>query len=121
MRRHLQALAGQRLRFVGVFARFGIKHGYRGPERTVLLRDVCLNSAPDAVVTDHIWFTCGKTFDRLHLHPGDLVVFNARVTEYEKGYQGRRAEETGEAWSARDYRLERPTQAEKIAGDRRPP
>lgn len=115
MRRHLQALAGQRLRFVGIFARFGTKNGYRGPERTLLLRDVCLYRAPDHILTDHLWFTCGKTFDQLHLHPGDQVIFDARVTEYNKGYQGRRAEESGEAWAARDYRLERPTRAEKIA------
>ena len=119
MRRSLQTLAGQRLRFVGVFLRFGTKHGYRGPERTLLLRDVCLESAPDQIVTDHLWFTCGKTFDQLHLHPGDRVIFNARVTMYEKGYHGRRAEESGESWSARDYRLERPTRAEKIT-DQRP-
>ena len=115
MRQQLKALNGQRLRFLGTFVRFGEKNGYRGPERTILFTDICRAEAPDAVLTDHLWFTCGKTFDRLHLRSGDQVVFNARVTAYEKGYQGRLAEERGEAWSAIDYRLERPTQAVKIS------
>ncbi|MCL5971970.1 MAG: hypothetical protein M1499_05350 [Firmicutes bacterium] len=118
MRKQLKTLNGQRLRFIGVFERFGTKRGWHGHEdRTILLKDVRRENAPDGIVTDHLWFTCGKTFDRLHLRPGDVVAFNARVTTYEKGYHGRRAEETGEAWSALDYRLERPTQAVKIAED----
>lgn len=118
MRKQLKALNGQRLRFFGVFERFGTKSGWHGHEdRTILLKDIRRENAPTHILTDHLWFTCGKTFDRLHLHPGDRVAFNARVTSYEKGYYGRRAEDTGEAWSALDYRLERPTQAVKIAKD----
>lgn len=44
MRRHLHALAGQRLRFVGIFARFGTKNGYRGP--AIPSMDQCGLDAP---------------------------------------------------------------------------
>ncbi|MBF8378501.1 hypothetical protein IW967_11610 [Alicyclobacillus mali] len=114
MRKKLEKLNGQRRRFQGRFVRFGTKHGWRGrAERTVLLADLVLVDDPENILTDHIWFTCGKTFDRLHLHPGDLVVFDARVAPYEKGYQGRRAEELGLDWYEVDYHLERPTKAIK--------
>jgi len=45
---------------------------------------------------------------------GDQVSFDARVSRYEKGHRGRRAEELGEYWSETDYRLERPTKASRI-------
>ena len=81
--------------------------------RTILLLDV--RRAQDGLLlTDHLWFTCGTTFDRLHLHPGDRIQFDARVAPNEKGYQGPRAEKTGEAWWEVDYRLERPTKAIKL-------
>ncbi len=109
MRKALMRLNGRRLRFTAQFERFGQKNGYKGPEETVLLTDVCLETGEQ--VTDHIWFVCGKTFDLLNLKAGCRIAFDARVGEYEKGYRGRRAEESGAAWSEIDYRLERPTKA----------
>ena len=114
MRKQLKMLEGRRLRFSARFERFGWKSGYMGPERTVLLTDVRFVPS-GGMATDHVWFTCGKTFDRLDLHPGDRIMFDARVGQYEKGYRGWRAERTGEAWSAVDYRLERPTKAVKLS------
>ncbi len=114
MRHTLQALDHERFTVEATFTRFGTKPGWRGASlRTILLTDV-RRAADASLLTDHLWFVCGKTFDRLHLHPGDRIRFDARVTAYEKGYHGRRAEATGEAWSAIDYRLERPTQAHKL-------
>lgn len=113
MRKSLKQINGQRTRFLAKFDRFGQKNGYMGQQKTILLKDVRVLET-GALATDHLWFTCGKTFDQLHLNPGDQISFDARVGQYEKGYQGRKAEETGEAWSKTDYHLERPTKAVKI-------
>ena len=94
-RKALKAFDHQRFTIQATVARFGQKRGWRGATlRTILLLDV--RRAQDGLLlTDHLWFTCGTTFDRLHLHPGDRIQFDARVAPYEKGYQGPRAEETG--------------------------
>jgi hypothetical protein len=114
----MKKLNGERLRFVGTVGRFGTKPAYRGPAiRTILLLDVHREGEPDQILTDHLWFNCGTTFDRLGLRPGDKVSFDARVSRYEKGYTGRRAWETGEAWSETDYRLERPTKAVRMRSE----
>jgi hypothetical protein len=114
VRNELKARAGQRFRVTATFERWGEKNGYRGRRlRTLLLRDIRL-AATGQVLTDHLWFTSGATWEYLGLEPGDKVAFDARVTWYEKGYMGARAERTGEAWSDVDYRLERPTKAEVI-------
>lgn len=107
MRKQLKKLNGQRFRVTATFNRFGTKDGFRGPEKTVLLTDI---KKDGALITDHLWFACGKTFESLELTAGDIIAFDARVTAYEKGYRGRRAE----AWTEVDYRLERPTKARKI-------
>lgn len=115
MRRELKKLDGERMRFVGTVERFGTKPAFRGPDiETILLVNVHSDDDPDTILTDHLWFACGTTFRRLGLRPGDRVSFDARVSRYEKGYRGRRAEELGEYWSETDYRLERPTKAARI-------
>lgn len=117
MRRELKKLNGERMRFVGTVERFGTKRAFRGPDiRTVLLTGVHREAEPDQLLTDHLWFTYTKTFTGLGLQPGDKISFDARVSLYEKGYSGRRAWETGEAWSATDYRLERPTKVVRLRG-----
>jgi len=114
MRKPLQSLNGQRLTIHATISRFGTKPGWHGATlSTVLLLDV-RRSTDNTPLTDHLWFTCGKQFAALHLQPGDRIQLDARVTPYEKGYHGRRAEATGEAWSALDYRLERPTRIHKL-------
>lgn len=113
MRKSLRKINGQRIRFRAIFERFGQKNGYMGPEKTILLKDVRILET-NAIATDHLWFACGKTFGRMGLKPGDHIAFDARVGQYEKGYQGRKAERTGEAWSETDYHLQRPTKAVKM-------
>ena len=108
-RKQLQARDGERLRFRAVFVRHGTKRGWHRPERTILLRDVTTLDNGQ-MVTTHLWFNLTKGFAALgELHEGDRVEFDARVTTYVKGYQGRRAEQRGEAWAAVDYKLNRPT------------
>ena len=110
MRKNLEVCNGDRLRFEGVVSRFGWKNGYKGPLRTLLLRDVVfVEDGRDA--TGHLWFTCGKWSEELGV--GDRIRFDARIDEYEKGYKGWR-EDVWDAPVERDYRLVRPTKIEKV-------
>ncbi|NOG73744.1 hypothetical protein [Roseicella sp. DB1501] len=113
MTRHvLENLNGRRFRCRAIIERFGTKNAFRGPPlTTLLLRDVT-DPMTGAVLTEHLWFTAGNWSEGLQ--PGDAIEFEARVTEYLKGYRGRR----DDVWGAPvrvDYRLERPTQVRKIA------
>ncbi|MBU2634768.1 MAG: hypothetical protein KJ674_06030 [Nanoarchaeota archaeon] len=67
------------------------------------------------VLTDHLWFTCGKRFDCLDLLEGELVQFDARVTEYLKGYQGGDEGSYEDVYGQElDYRLSFPTKVKKV-------
>ena len=76
-----------RERYRATVGRMGIKSNeFKGfPERTILLKDV-VNVATNEIVTDHLWFTVGKTLKELDLKEGDEITFNARVGSYKKGY-----------------------------------
>lgn len=68
------------------------------------------------VATEHLWFTMGKGFERLDLKEGDVVRFDACVTEYMKGYRGRRDEFDFEGESLeQDFRLSFPTKIRKVS------
>lgn len=114
MRQELAKIKGSRARFEGTFVRFGSKRGYKGyPEKTILLKDV-KSVSTGQVMSDHLWFTCGKRFDSLNLRENDIVRFDARVTPYEKGYKGYRDDEYGEFRPIEtDYRLSFPTNVVK--------
>ena len=88
MRKELKKIEEERLVFTGTFERKGIKTGYKGPEETVLLRNI--RDASGKLVTEHLWFNYTKGFAKHSLIPGCEVVFRARVKEYEKGYKGYR-------------------------------
>ena len=45
-----------------------------------------MNVDTGEVVTDHLWFTVGKTLKNLKLKEGDEITFYARVGTYRKGY-----------------------------------
>ncbi len=107
MRTGLKKLENQRLRFTAKIERFGFKSAFKGPDKpTVLLKDVRVLSTK-AIVTDHLWFTKGKTWEPCQV--GDIVEFDARVGVYEKGYKGWNWEAAIENPIETDYRLERPT------------
>ena|SRR5260221_306088 len=118
MREALQAQEGIRATFRGTVARFGTKPAYRGyPIPTVMLKDVM--DKKGTIVTDHLWMVQGKQIKALNLQEGDVVEFDARVTEYTKGYKGYR-EDVYDAPIEVDYRLSNPTKVRKImveAGD----
>lgn len=115
MREELAELCGKRRRFEGVFVRFGQKSGYKAVLTTILLQDV-KDVFSQKVVTDHLWFTMGKRFEALKLVEGDVVRFNARVTEYEKGYKGRQNEDDYDCKPVEtDYRLSFPSKFIKVS------
>ena len=107
MREQLQKLEGQRKRFTGIFERYSTKPGYDGrpPIRTILLKDI--QDCSNKIVSDHIWITEGLRFQKLGtLNVGDKISFDARVTEYYKGYINHNE---GLDYKQRDYRLSFPT------------
>mgnify|MGYP001435658383 CR=1 FL=1 len=99
-----------RLSFTATFSRFGTKTGWRRPEKTLLLQNVRFADG-GGLACDHIWFTCGKTWEMLNLEEGDHVRFDARVKRYEKGYFGSRTDVYKPATT--DYKLSHPTRISK--------
>ena len=111
MRKELQEINGKRTAFTAIVDRFGTKSSFRGPP----LPTICLKDVKDStgkVVTDHLWFTVGKTLKALELQPGDKITFDARVTEYYKGYKGHR-DDYDLPPVEKDYRLSLPTKVKK--------
>ena len=111
MRKELAARMGKRGQYTATFSRNGIKNGYKGPIRTVLLCDI--HDSTGKRVTDHLWMTEGKQLANLELQPGDKIRFESRVDEYVKGYQGRR-DDVYDAPIEIDYRLVYPTKFKKL-------
>ena len=106
MRKELASEAGQRKRFRAVFSRFGKKVNFKGySEETILLQQVT-DIETGKVVTDHIWFSYTKGFEKLNLTEGILLEFDARVKEYRKGYVNSRYKINN---SKKDYKLSNPT------------
>lgn len=102
----------QREKYKATFQRFGVRSGYKGDIKTVLLLDVIDQS--HKLVTSHLWLDCGKQFDKLQLKEGDFVQFYARVKIYEKGYQG--YNEFGEeGFPTIDYGLCYPSKVAKLS------
>ena len=114
MRDELAKIEDVRAVFTGVFVRFGEKRGYKGPEPTILLKDVRDESGK--VVTDHLWFNLTKGFAALNLKGGETVEFRARVKWYVKGYKGHVWEREIDAPLEDDYKLSHPTKICIIAG-----
>ena len=111
MRTRLASRLTERGTFRGTVHRFGTKPGWKGRElRTILLVEVTDDTG--AVVADHLWVNDTKALAALALQPGEVVEFQARVTVYTKGYQGRR--EGVHKPVQRDYRLERPTRVRRM-------
>ena len=111
MREDLGDMNGRRLRFQGIFRRYGIKTSYSIQQpmgfakRTILLTDVKRNGR---VITDHLWFNLTKGFENLgELTEGDIIQFHARVRTYLKGYGGYDNKEL-------DYKLSHPTKIKLI-------
>jgi hypothetical protein len=102
MRTELAKIFKSRTRFTATFEKFGSRIPFRGPRLTTLLFLDVRKSGE--LVTDHLWFTMNKQFERLDLQPGDKISFDARVKTYSKGRRG----EFGY-----DYKLSNPTKIVK--------
>lgn len=106
----------ERHTFTGEFGRFGEKPAYKSPipDVTVLLLHV--KDETGNIVTDHLWFNYTKGFRECDLRFGDIVQFDARVKEYEKGYKGYRDFEDDEFLPpvTIDYKLSHPTKIKVI-------
>ena len=108
MRKVLKEINGTRIKFKGIFERYGTKTNFKGyPEKTILLKDI---NDGMRMVTDHLWFSMTKGFQALgELKEGDAIYFHARVKEYHKGYAGYKEEVQWEHPIQLDYKLSHPT------------
>ena len=110
MRKKLKKMEEIRSTFKGTFVRFGTKNGYKGPEKTILLKDI--KNINNQIITKHLWFNFTKGFAKLNLEEGDIVQFDARVKEYLKGYFGYKDDVYKSAEI--DYKLSHPTKVKKL-------
>lgn len=111
MRKKLTGYIEVRGTFTGTFIRKGMKNGYKGPIETILLGDI--RDENGEVLTDHLWFNMTKGFEALgKLKEGDLIQFNARCKEYEKGYKGYRDDVYKPI--EKDFKLSHPTKVKKV-------
>jgi hypothetical protein len=110
MRKALQQRDGERAIFLGTFERMGSKRGWMGDKPTVLLK--AIRSLAGEPICAHLWFNLTQQFAALNLTPGDVVQFDARVKEHEKGYKGWR--EDVYVPVERDYKLSHPTKVRKV-------
>jgi hypothetical protein len=103
---------GLRSRYTGTVERLGIKRSYGREKSTLLLRDV--RTIDGILVTDHLWFTCGKWSDEIMI--GDRIAFDARATSYEKGYAGDRWDVIAEHGhgASTSHRLSNPTRVDVL-------
>ena len=90
MRKVLGSDAGIRKKFRATVSRFGKKTNYHGySDQTILLVRVT-DLETQKVVTDHVWFSYTKGFEKANLSPGVIVEFEARIKTYRKGYVNRK-------------------------------
>ncbi|MDA6068950.1 hypothetical protein NJT12_04875 [Flavobacterium sp. AC] len=85
MRKELEKLKTIRMTFTAKVGRFGTKKSYHGYSEPT----ICLCNIKDSdgnQLTDHIWFTVGKTIEKLKLEINEVIKFDARVNGYRKGY-----------------------------------
>ena len=111
MRKQLEQIEEERKTFVGTFERYGTKSGYMGVQETILLKDI--KTTDGEYITDHLWFNKTKGFSDLGtLKFGDIVQFDARSKEYEKGYKGYRDDVYKPIET--DYKLSHPSKIKLI-------
>jgi hypothetical protein len=106
MRKKLAEEVGVRKKFRGVFARYGKKVNYKGySEETVLVEQI-VDAETGQVMCDHIWFNLTKSFEKLNLTSGDVLQFDARIKEYQKGYKNSAYKINN---TTKDFKLSHPT------------
>jgi hypothetical protein len=112
MRKALASEVGVRKSFVATFSRLGKKVNFKGhSEDTILLVDI-KDEATQQVVADHMWFAYTKGFEKITLTLGVKIAFDARVSDYKKGYVNKRY---GINQAKKDFRLSHPTKIRLIS------
>jgi len=106
MRKKLAENEGNRKKFSATFIRLGKKANFKGySEDTILLKEI-KDLESNEVVTDHVWFTYTKGFEKINLQEGAIIEFEARIKEYQKGYVNTAYKINR---SKTDYKLSHPT------------
>jgi hypothetical protein len=108
-REHLKNMLGERLLFKATVAEYSFRYFKDKKIPTILLKSIT-KANDDHVLADHLWFTLGKSWANLNI--GDVVQFEATVSEYEKGYKGVRKDIFEPI--RKDYKLTRPTKIKTI-------
>ncbi len=113
MRKELKKIDEERGQFTGIFKKYGLKAGFKGPSKETILL-VNIRDKQGLPIADHLWFNLTKGFEKLGaLKEGECLRFEARVKVYRKGYVNRCA---GIDRSHADYKLSHPA---KISLDSR--
>lgn len=111
MRKELAGENGLRKKFTAVFSRTGKKGNYNGySEETILLTNI-IDVDTNKTVSDHVWFSYTKGFQKIELVEGIQLEFEARIKEYRKGYINTRYQINK---SSIDYKLSHPTRIRKV-------
>ena len=112
MRKQLAKEEGKRKNFRAVIDRLGKKSNFKGyTEETVLLKNV-VDTETNNVVTDHLWVSLTKGFEKISLKSGTMIEFEARVKEYKKGYVNSKFESNLQQI---DYKLSHPNKIKAIS------
>lgn len=112
MRKELAGENEKRKKFRAVFQRFG-KKNYKGHTEDTILLNHIVDTETNKMVADHAWFSYTKGFEKIALHPGTALEFEARVKEYRKGYVNKRYKINNRQT---DYRFSHPTKIRLISG-----
>ena len=111
MRKALAKENGLRKKFTAIFSRIGKKVNYKGyTEETILVTNI-IDVDTNKVVSDHVWFSYTKGFEKLELTEGIQLEFEARIKKYRKGYVNARYQINK---SLIDYKLSHPTRIKKV-------
>jgi hypothetical protein len=116
VRSELKKLDGARFRCRAKVSRFGTKPAFRGPPIATILLVNIVDADTGDMLADHLWLTVGKWSESLSA--GDNIEFNARSSEYIKGYRGNR--DIDAAPPSLDWKLSRPTKVSVMAHDLEP-
>lgn len=106
MRRKLAEEVGLRKRFKATFARFGKKVNFNGYSETTLLFTSIIDIQTSQLVSDHQWFSYTKGFEKINFKEGVVIMFDARIKEYNKGYVNRQLNVNNRKT---DFKLSHPT------------
>lgn len=86
MREKLADLKNTRKTYTAFFERYGVRKLFGKFEALTLLFSDIKNS-DNELMSQHIWLNSNKSFEKINFVRGDIVQFEARVIEYEKGYR----------------------------------